>query len=203
MRAIRQRVPVALVLLIAMLMGACSERSTPEPAARPTARATTSSPGPEQRGITKPAGVIVENAAQPGTKKLVRQAIADLKEVGIWRRLTRHLYGAKFATRPGRSAVPPDGHLADAFLTAKVDGDVGGTYCDIMFFPVAMADDLTRWRRYHAQGLVAEPAPTTRQFWASIMAHELSHCMRKERGEKAARAWEKRALEAVVSAGLE
>ncbi|MGI8775289.1 MAG: hypothetical protein ACR2KQ_09830 [Actinomycetota bacterium] len=203
MRATRASAPVSLVLLVALLMGACSGASTPEPAARPTAPDTAPSPGLEQRGITKPEGVIVENAAQPGTKKLVREAIADLKEVGIWRKLTKHLYGVKFATRPGRNSVPPDGHLADAFLTAKVDGDVGGTYCDIMFFPVAMADDLARWRSYHAQGLVAEPAPTARQFWASIMAHELSHCMRKKRGEKAARAWEKRALEAVISARLE
>jgi hypothetical protein len=155
-----------------------------------------------QRGITDPKGVIVENVSLEETTQDVERAIGDLKEVGLWRRLTSHLYGVKFGSRNGRSNIPDDGHLADAFLTAKIDGNIGGTYCDIVFFPTAMEDDLDRWRSYYSQGLLSDEAPTFRQFWASIMAHELSHCFDGPHGEPVALRWEAKALAAVREAGL-
>lgn len=198
-----RRVALSAIAVVVVAAGCQQPADRPEGAA-PSPRAPGPvSPAPEQRGITKPRGVLVENAGQPGTKTIIRRAMADLKKVGLWRPLTKHLYGVKFATRPGRHSIPDDGHLADAFLTARIDGDEGGTYCDIMFFPAAMEDDLTRWRGYHARGLLPEPAPTDRQFWASIMAHELAHCLREKRGEEEAGRWEQRALEAVREAGLE
>lgn len=197
------RTSVLALSLAASLLAACTSTGPREAAGPMASPQVTVSSELEQRGITKPEGVQVENAGQPGTKRLIRRAISDLKKVDLWSPLTKHLYGVKFATRPGRDSIPDDGHLADAFLTAKIDGDEGGTFCDIMFFPAAMRDDLARWRSYHARGLLSEPAPSGRQFWASIMAHELAHCLKEKRGEIAAGKWERRALEAVRSAGLE
>ncbi len=147
--------------------------------------------------------MILTNAALGGSKRLVNTAIGDLKKVGLWRPLTNHLYSLKFATRLGRLNVPEDGHLADAYLTAAINGNEGGAACDVMFFPTAMADDLARWRTYHSQGLLADPAPTLRQFWGSIMAHELAHCLKHGRGEPTAERWEARALAALREAGIE
>ncbi len=181
---------------------ACSGGNTPTDGG---ALPPTTQPRPTptaQRGITDPKGVVVTNVSLERTKEDVDQAIHDLKEVGLWRALTRHLYEVKFGSRNGRSNVPDDGHLADAFLTAKVDGNIGGTFCDILFFPTAMEDDLDRWESYYSQGLLDDEPPTLRQFWASIMAHELGHCVDGPHGEAVAMRWESKALLAVRKAGL-
>ena len=186
----------AFLLCLTMFFGACS--GSDAPGAGPSPKASPSAQDdPAERGITKPERLIVQNVAHGGSKKLVATAIADLKREGLWRPLTKHLYVVKVGSRLGRSNVPEDGHLADAYLTAQIDEGVGGSLCDIMFFTTAMADDLARWRTYNAQGLLDDPAPTRRQFWASILAHELSHCLDHGSDEEVAERWEAKALDAV------
>ena len=190
---------VALLLSSAATLGACSGPDQ-SPIARSTPEGSPSGEGePAERGITQPEGLIVQNVAQGGSRQLVATAIGDLKRERLWKRLTDHLYVVKIGSRLGRANVPEDGHLADVYLTAQIDDGVGGSLCDIMFFTTAMADDLDRWRTYNAQGLLDDPAPTRRQFWASILAHELAHCLDHGRGEPAAERWEAKALEAVRS----
>ena len=187
---------VAGILCVAAFFGACSDpegSATPPPSPVPSASAEE----PPERGITKPDGLTVQNAAHGGSKRLVEAAIADLKGVKLWKPLTKHLYVIKIGSRLGRSNVPEDGHLADAYLTAQIDDGVGGSLCDIMFFVTAMADDLARWRTYNQQGLLDDPAPTRRQFWASILAHELAHCLDHGSDEDVAERWEAKALEAI------
>lgn len=191
--------PIACALAAVLLFGACSSESSPP---RGEAAASPSPMHPDgaaaERGITQPDRIVVQNAAHGPSKRWVARAIEDLEKVRLWKRLTRHLYVIKIGSRLGRSSVPDDGHLADAYLTAQIDDDgVGGSLCDIMFFPTAMTDDLARWRTYHAQGLLADPAPTRRQFWATILAHELAHCLDHGKGEATAERWEARALEAL------
>ncbi|MFP5299296.1 MAG: hypothetical protein ACLGHL_09955, partial [Actinomycetota bacterium] len=177
--------------------GQAISSATPSLTAGPSA-----SPTPEHRPIVTPRRLLVENEAFGRSKGRVARAIADLKKVDLWKPLTRRLYAVKFGSRTGKVNIPDDGHLADAYLTARVDGDVGGAFCDIMFFPSAMIADLERWRTYYSQGLIAEAPPSARQFWASIMAHELAHCLKGKNGEPVAMAWEERALAAVRQAGL-
>lgn len=192
---------VCAILLAGMLAVGCSAAREDGVRARPSSPSKPSEE-PENRGITKPDRLLVQNVAFGASRGSVDQAIADLKEVGLWRPLTAHLYAVKLASRLGRDNVPRDGHLADAYLSVQIDGDVGGGLCDIMFFPTAMRDDLRRWQTYNDQGLLDEPAPSWRQFWAAIMAHELAHCLQGRNGETAALEWEERALAAVREAGL-
>lgn len=191
---------MAVVALgLTLLLGACSDSSQP-PAAKSTPQSSPSvEPEPAERGITQPDGLTVQNAAHGGSKRLVANAIADLKRENLWKPLTKHLYVIKIGSRLGRSNVPEDGHLADAYLTAQIDDGVGGSLCDIMFFATAMDDDLDRWRTYNAQGLLDDPAPTRRQFWGSILAHELAHCLDHGSDEAVAERWEAKALEALRS----
>ena len=189
---------IAAVLLCVVLLGACSGSDEPLDVDR-TERVSPSPQEPAERGITQPEGLTVENVAHGHSKRLVANAITDLKKEGLWKPLTKHLYVIKIGSRLGRSNVPDDGHLADAYLTAQIDDGIGGSLCDIMFFPTAMSDDLARWRSYNAQGLLDDPAPTRRQFWASILAHELAHCLDHGSDEKVAEKWEAKALEAVRS----
>lgn len=126
----------------------------------------------------------------------------DLKTVDLWPRLADHLYVIELDSRLGRANVPEDGHLADAYFTGIVDASGGGAVCDVMFFPTAVADDLARWQDYHSRGLTAAAPPSLRAFYGSLVAHELAHCRRGPRGETVARAWEERARDALVAAGL-
>lgn len=198
----------SLAALAVVVLGACSGPSmtgalepdslvTRSPAPRPTATGLVST-----RPATKP-GLRLENRGLGATKAKISRAIADLEAIGLWDDLTGHLYVLKIATRPGLEDIPEDGHLADALLTAAVDDYGMGSACDIMFFPAAIARDLERWQGYYADGLVPDPPPTLRQYWASILAHELAHCLNWEGGEPFAERWEARALAALGRAGLE
>ncbi|MBA2725007.1 MAG: hypothetical protein H0U53_03360, partial [Actinobacteria bacterium] len=118
------------LLSSALILAGCSstaERSSPDASDRAEPAATAS--GPAERGITNPPGVIAVNGALGADRKLVAQAIADVKTVGFWRELTGHLYSVRMGVRPGEERIPEDGHLADAIRTIKLDGDVGGIYC--------------------------------------------------------------------------
>lgn len=192
-----KRAPWLLSLLVVFGLGAACTDDIPGGAPGRTGAARRGMEDDREaarRPITRPDHVLVTNAALGGSRRHVRRAIRDLRRIGMWQRLTEHLYSVRFATRPGRDQVPDDGHLADAYLTAQIDGRRGGPACDVMFFPAAMADDLERWRTYHGRGLLADPPPSARHFWAAITAHELAHCLGDGKGEGAAMRWERRAL---------
>lgn len=141
----------------------------------------------------------------------LRRAISDLKAVGVWHRLTDHLYGISIHVRPGESRVPEDRHLADArFWRAPIARGTYrypvGAFCWIRFFPAAIEDDRQRWVAYYSQGLTLAPPPTERQFWASILGHELAHCPAHGADtapESAALRWERKIVELLASAGIE
>ncbi len=192
---------LATLLVLSLLAAACSgsERQPDAGGGSATPRPTASA----KRGITTPQRLILTNSAFGRSRVRVASAIDDLRDIGYWKDLTGHLYELKVGSRLGLENIPEDGHLADAYLTAKIDGNEGGSYCDIMFFPAAMSADLERWRNYYASGLLDDPAPTFRQFWAAILGHELAHCQRNRNGEPAALKWEEKVLAAVREAGLE
>ena len=190
---------LASVLLCSLLLAACTIDAEPpmrmgKPRIDPGPSAT---PATKERPSLKPKGARVENVAFGRSHGHARQAVKDLKRVGLWKRLTDHLYVVKMGSRLGRESIPEDGHLADAILTAQVDEQGRGSLCDIRFYPTAMSDDLARWAQYYAQNLLPEPAPTLRQFWGAILAHELAHCLGHGKGEPVAERWEDRALRAL------
>lgn len=181
------------LLALSFVAPACSgEAPGATTTGAPPARRPAPSPSPSI--VINPRGVVVENIAQGKSDERVARAIKDLKDVNLWLALTRHLYKVKFDSRLGAVNVPDDGHLADAILTAAFDDHAQGRLCDVMFFPNAIAQDLDRWRLYYEQGATSHPAPTLRELWASVMAHELGHCFPGGPGEKFARKWERRTL---------
>lgn len=186
--------PRALLVAVALALAGCAGGGEPGG----TAATTAPTPAPSRSVVINPPGVRVENAALGRSKVRVRRAIRDLKAADLWKPLTRHLYRIKFGSRLGLVNVPEDGHLADAVLTAAFDRHAQGRLCDVMLFPNAIARDLERWRTYWARGALADPPPSLRAFWASIVAHELGHCFPGGPGEKVARSWERRALRAVL-----
>ena len=179
--------------------GACEPANDP-PTSAASPSAGTPSPVPSSRLRVVTGDVRVENEALGDSKGTVRTAIADLKNLGFWDDLTDHLYVLKISSRPGPDRIPDDGHLADAFLTGQIDETTAGPLCDIMFFPDAMVADLERYEDYYNQGLLPDPTPTLRQFWASILGHELAHCLDHGQGEPTAERWEKKVLTAVREA---
>lgn len=147
---------------------------------------------PQQRPPTDK-GPRVVNAASGVSRPRIRRAVADLKTVRMWRRLTRQLAVIQIQARSGRARVPSDGHLADAYWTAVVEPDVVGGLCSISFYPAAVAADRRRSRALFARRL-GPPLPRARLFWASLLAHELAHCLPGQPGERTARRWERRAV---------
>ncbi len=192
----RQNRPLAAALLLVILgLTGCTAPDGAPMQAGPTS-STLPIPIPNQTVAGPVKGVRVVNHAFGSSKDLLGTAIADLKTLGFWNELTKDLYVLKVSSRNGRARVPEDGHLADAFLTAQIDKRGSGALCDLMFFPVAMSDDLARYQQYYEQGLFADPPPSEREFWASILAHELAHCLGHGKGEPVAEAWEKKVLAA-------
>ena len=187
----------AALLLAALLAVACSESSS-EPRVE---RSAAPSPSPSPSVVINPPGLVLDNVAFGRSRRRADRAIDDLKEIDFWRPLTRHLYKFKIASRLGVVNVPDDGHLADAVLTAAFDEKAQGRVCDVMFFPNAITQDLKRWRLYWGQAAIEDPPPTMRQFWGSVMAHELAHCLPGNPGEKVAEKWEARALRKLRESG--
>ena len=146
---------------------------------------------------TGPSRFRVEMEAKGRARPLLIRAVADLKRIGFWGDLTSHLYVLRIDSRVGRLNVPRDGHLADAYYTGTIDRRGAGELCDVMFFSTAVSDDLARWRGFWAAGRIAEPPPSVRHFYASLLAHELAHCRHGARGEPEAIRWERRARDAL------
>jgi hypothetical protein len=167
---------------------------TPTPTVSPTAAERTPS-------VELPK---IDNRASGKARGRVVKAIRDLKTTPYWDRLTKHLYVVSIGSRPGRQYVPDDGHLAEARAFPFADDDGGGRLCDITFFPTAIDDDRRLQAHYFEQGLLDRGPATLRDFWASILGHELAHCLvRKENGlpaltpEPVAKRWEKKVLAAL------
>jgi hypothetical protein len=140
--------------------------------------------------------------AEGAPRARIVQALADVRAIGFWDRLTAELFEVQLDARFGRSNVPRDEHLADAYYTATAVPDGGGTVCDIMFFPTAIETDLARWNVFYAQGRIRRSPPTLRQYYASLLAHELGHCQPGPRGEPVALSWEHRTVAALRAAGI-
>jgi hypothetical protein len=181
----RRLAAAAGVLLLAT---ACTHHVSGRPTA---AGSSPSPPGPSKRPVTRPHGAIVVVRAARRAERRLRRAEHDLKEVGLWHRLADHLYEVRVSVRPGRSDIPSDRHLADAYPSAVAKPGGFGSLCDIAFYPAAIAADLARWRRYYSQGRAGRPPATLRQYWGSILAHELGHCLGNGKGERVADHWER------------
>ena len=188
------RLATVLLCVIAVGLSACSPESKPSRQGLEDVQ-----DAPRNRAATVPA-LIVENRAFGRSRRLVARAVRDLQRTRLWDRLTSDHYVVRISSRPGIDRVPEDGHLADALLTARMDERGIGSMCDIMFFPAAMATDLERQRAFEAAG--GRAAPTPRIFWASVLAHELAHCLAGGVGEKGAVRWEQRAAEALKNLSL-
>lgn len=186
------RLSAAALVTLLVVTGSCTGERTREAgmAKRRVPARRAARPRPERpRKLPK-----ITNSAFGQSRWRVARATRDLRRIGLWDDLTKGLYAIHFRSRLGRDDVPEDGHLADALSTAVIDEDGQGGLCDIWFYPTAIADDLRRWRQYHADGRLDEPPPSPGQFWAAITAHELAHCLGFGRGEKAAERWEAKAL---------
>jgi hypothetical protein len=185
----------------ALIVLAACEASAPRdrgPEARRDARSQAAERAPTHLPVR------VENSARGAARAVVGRAVADLKRLGFWERLTSHLYHLRLGTRLGVANVPDDKHLADAYLTAEIDEHGSGALCDILFFPAAIKQDLARQKRFRSEGLLPDDPPTLRQFWVSILGHELGHCLPddssfRQRGERTAERWEGRVLAAARS----
>lgn len=151
---------------------------------------------PAERKASRPNDAAVRNLAlTPADRRRVDRAVSDLKDLGLWKRLTRPVEMVVIATRPGAERTPADGHLADAVRNVQV-GRRPGYVCDVMIYSQALADDVVRQGIYYDQGRLSAPPPTLRQFWAVILAHEIAHCSDAgQRGEAHSSRWERRVLE--------
>lgn len=179
---------IAVLALVAMV--ACSAPGRTGAAPRPMSPRPPASPSnPPYRSSAD-----LDIAARGIARRRLRTAVEDLRRIGVWPRLTRHLYVVKLGARPGRANVPPDAHLADAVRSAYVDARGQGLLCDVVVFPAAITADLARWRSYHAAGLLPQPAPPPRHFWAAIVGHEIAHCLAHRAPEQVAISWEEKIL---------
>ena len=190
-----------IVGAIAAVLASCTQdtsrpvESAPEPS-------RTAGSSRADRPPTRPhRKVVLETTGEARTR--IATAIDDLKTIGFWERLTGSLFEVQLDARSGRSNIPRDEHLADAYYTAKTEPNGGGTVCDIMFFSTSIAADLERWRSLYAEGRIDRPPPESlRQYYGSLLAHELGHCQPGPRGEPEALSWEHRAVTALQEAGL-
>lgn len=180
----------AAVVVLALVVAGCSPAAE-IPRAVPTPPETVSA-SPSLKTPNAPPPLKLFNNALGRSNRALSRAIRDVKRLGYWHRLTGHLYVVQISSRPGLHDVPPDNHLADAFLRAYIDDEGQGAMCDIRFYPAALRQDLENWRTAHNRGLFDDPPPSLRTYWASILGHELAHCLGHGKGERVALDWETR-----------
>jgi hypothetical protein len=183
------------LFLVVVLAGGCSgptvlERASPAPARQPLGAVEPVVQEGHRAAFRRD---VVKLPAAAASRNLIAAAMSDLKDLGMWGELTRHLDRVRLRTRWGRANVPRDGHLADSLY--RPWGTGGGRFCRVTFYPRAMRDDLAKQRFYHAEGRLAGPPPKLDQFWTMILAHELTHCRDRHRGETIALRVETRVLE--------
>jgi hypothetical protein len=186
---------VLRLLLVVVLAGGCSgstvlQRGSPAPAGQPLGGVEPVAEEGHRAAFRKD---LVELPAATASRHRIAGAMSDLKDLGLWGQLTRHLDRLRLRSRTGRVNVPRDGHLADSFYRSLGAG--GGRFCRVTFYPRAMRDDLARQRFYYSEGQLAGAPPEMDQFWTMILAHELTHCRDRRRGEKIALRVEARVLE--------
>ena len=140
--------------------------------------------------------LILEGKGRP--LALLRTGVRDVKDIGLWRPLTRHLGIVKLEAYAEAYRVPPDRHLADAVFQLTDETGELQQRCDVVFYTVAMADQVRIWHREVAFGLRSR-SPTLRQLYASTVAHELAHCRPGRHGEEVALRWERKAMRALRS----
>jgi hypothetical protein len=188
-----------MVKALAIALATVTIAGCTAPAAHPPAVAASLRRSPAERHVTRPRGARVRFVATGKPATRLRHAERDLKAIRLWWPLTHHLFEVKVAVRPGQSDIPADRHLADAYISAlAVQGSLKN-FCDIVFYPAAIAQDLVRWQRYYSQGRSERPPATLRKYWAAVLAHELAHCLGRGKGEKVAEHWESRALKRLAS----
>lgn len=188
-----------------VLLGAAACRGD-EPAAAPRPSASPSRPllttnqgGRAKRG---PAGITLVFETGRFEQRLFQRAIRSLDRIRVWPKLTDGLHSVELETHPGARSEAGV-HLADATLGHTVLDGRPLVVCDIRFYPRAIRQELRlfrrvrelglsprRWRDYNDNGVFDEPQPRRSDFWASILAHELSHCLVGPHGERAAQNWE-------------
>ena len=168
-------------MLAALSLAAACEAAPPEfelaPPAPPSPVAIN-----EKSGASPRAPVTIEGG--PRTRPAMSNAVAEIKRLHLWRRMTSHLTRLRIRARPGVSAVPRDRHLADSLYrpTRQIDG----RFCRVTFYPRAMRDDLAKQRYYYSQDRLPVEPPDMDEFWVAILAHELTHCRDRGRTEKIA-----------------
>lgn len=185
---------------------------TPEtkpPSPRPSRSPITTAMG--GRAKPGPGGITLVFETGRFEQKLFQATVRDLVRVGVWKTLTEGLHYVELETHPGgRSEAGV--HLADAVLAHTVVEGRPFVVCDIRFYPRAIRQELRLWRRvrelglspqqwrdYNENGVFDEGQPTKADFWASILAHELVHCLPGPHGEKAAREWEYKTMRRLSS----
>lgn len=195
---------VLLFVAGSMVLGACEAATelSAAPIAIPKESPIGEAPPTSSENEATERPLKVFNNAFEESKRRVRRAIRDLKNVGLWPRLiSRRLYVIEIQSREGVGRVPDDKHLADASLQGYIDADGSGGRCYILFYPVAIERDLVVQQQGYDLGYWVEP-PSLRRFWAAILAHELAHCLKWDGGEPFAEKWEARALEVMAEAGI-
>ena len=145
----------------------------------------------KQKSVASPRATVTIKGG-PLTHPAMSDAVAEIKRLHLWRRMSSHLTRLRIRARPGVSAVPQDRHLADSLYrpTRRTDG----RYCQVTFYPRAMRDDLAKQRYYYSQDRLPLEPPTMDEFWVAILAHELTHCRDHNRTEKIALEVERRVL---------
>ncbi len=177
---------------LVLLAGICSSCFTgTEPSTGPGERT-----GAAARPPTRPDRVEVRNEATGESRLRIDRAVDDLKQLGMWAKLTPGLDIVEIGSRSGRSSVPPDGHLADAFVTSVIEQGRARTLCDVLFFAAAVERDLRRWHRFYRGRRIDSRPPRLGQYWAVLLGHELAHCLPRNNGERAAQRWEWRVRKA-------
>jgi hypothetical protein len=185
----------AALLLAALSLAAACEAAPPEiELVQPS-----SSPSPAAVKKKSPAfpKARVTIAGGPLTHPAMIDAVAEVKRLHLWGKMTSHLTRLEIRARPGKSAVPRDRHLADSLYRST--RDLNGRFCRVTFYPRAMRDDLAKQRDYYSQDRLPVEPPNMDEFWVAILAHELAHCRDRGRNEKAALRVEHRVLKRLRS----
>ena len=184
---------ILITLCIGLVFASACTPAEPKPAGR-----VTPSPSPsrslittDQGGRAKPGPADITLVFETGRfeQKLFEKTVRDLVRVRAWKKLTTGLHSVELETHPGARSEAGV-HLADAVLAHTILNGKPLVVCDIRFYPRAIRQELRlyrrvralglspdQWRDYNENGVFDEEIPVKSDFWASILAHELAHCL--------------------------